>query len=111
MLSRDQQKSGQMGCFILASGVKQFISGITLAGFQRDQLAISLHHRQDHYVTETLLLKNNSIELQICTVNKKMDKYYTTIHTNWNGTLGHTSSAAFSLNMIFLDETLTCSIG
>ena len=56
---------------------------------------ISLHHRQEHYMTETMLLKNNSIELQICTVHKaKLNRRYTTIHTNWNGTLGHTSSTA-----------------
>ena len=30
---------------------------------------ITLHHRQNHYLTETLLLKNNSVELQICTVH------------------------------------------
>ena len=33
---------------------------------------ISLHHTQEHYMTETLLLKNKSIELQICTVHKQV---------------------------------------
>jgi len=61
-----------------------------LVSYQRS--TISLHHRQEHYMTETLLLKNDSVESQICTVHKT--KCYTTIHTNWNGTLSHTSSGA-----------------
>ena len=56
---------------------------------------ISLHHRQKHHMTETQLLKNNSIEIQIYAVHRtKLNKRYTTIHTNWNGMLGHTSSTA-----------------
>jgi len=35
-----------------------------------------------------------------------MNKCYTTIHTNWNGTLGHNSSVASPLKHDFLGETL-----
>jgi len=59
---------------------------------QRDQL---YHYIIGRSIIESLLLKNNSIELQICTVHKtKLNKRCTTIHTNWNGTLGHISRLA-----------------
>jgi len=52
--------------------------------------------------SEIPLLKNSSIELLICTVHKPhLNKCYTTIHTNWSGTLGHTFSAASPPNIIF----------
>jgi len=58
-------------------------------------------------MTKTLLLKNNSIKLLICTVHKaKLNKHYTTIPTNWNGTLGHTPSGAPPPKHDFLDEAL-----
>ena len=40
-------------------------------------------------MTETVLLKNNSIEFQICIVQQtKLKKCYTTIiHSNWNDTI------------------------
>ena len=60
-------------------------------------------------MNETLLMKNNSIELQIFTVHKiKLNKHSTTSHTNWNGTLGHTSSTAPPLPKH--DETLIRAI-
>jgi len=44
-------------------------------------------------MTETLLLKNKSIE-----------KRYTTIHTNWNGMLGHMLSGWLKQPLIFFNN-------
>ena len=58
-------------------------------------------------MTETLLLKNNSIELQICTVHKtKLKERYTTIHINLNGTLATPLLLLPPPKYDFLDETL-----
>ena len=55
---------------------------------------ISLHHGRTLYDWDTAFEKQFNW-VTICTVHKtKLNKHYTTIHTNWNGTLGHTSSAA-----------------
>ena len=54
---------------------------------------ISLHHRQKHYWV-TAFEKQFNWVTDLHTCKRKTEQIYTTIHTNWKGTLGHISSTA-----------------